>query len=184
MATKNIVPRANGEGGIGTSLKRWLKGFFTEIDVSGGVFIGGSSSSNKIDDYEEGTFTPTLTTDGVDFDSVTYDPLVFGKYQKIGSVVHIQIYMRTDAVTIGSASGSVLIGGLPFAGTNTYQGGAAAALARTWAVSTVNPSGGFILGSTLVLTNGDDGGLTSVSDVSTGVNGNQLVLVGSYTTSA
>ena len=33
MATKNIVPRANGEGGIGTSVKRWLSGFFKNINV-------------------------------------------------------------------------------------------------------------------------------------------------------
>ena len=33
MATKNIVPRANGEGGIGTSVKRWLRGFFKNINV-------------------------------------------------------------------------------------------------------------------------------------------------------
>ncbi|GGF71172.1 hypothetical protein GCM10011332_26450 [Terasakiella brassicae] len=42
MATKNIVPRANGEGSIGTSVKRWLKGWFNSVDVSGDVDIGGN----------------------------------------------------------------------------------------------------------------------------------------------
>lgn len=40
MATRNIVPRATGEGGIGTSLKKWLNGWFNNIngkDVSSGV---------------------------------------------------------------------------------------------------------------------------------------------------
>ncbi len=32
MATKNIVPRANGEGGIGTSAKRWLNAFFQNLN--------------------------------------------------------------------------------------------------------------------------------------------------------
>ena len=34
MATRNIVPRANEEGNIGTSLKNWLKGWFKDIFVS------------------------------------------------------------------------------------------------------------------------------------------------------
>lgn len=33
MATKNIVPRADGEGQIGTLLKKWLKGLFKNIHV-------------------------------------------------------------------------------------------------------------------------------------------------------
>ncbi len=31
MATKNIVPRADNEGGIGTSIKRWLTGYITTL---------------------------------------------------------------------------------------------------------------------------------------------------------
>jgi len=33
MATRNIVPRANEEGNIGTNLKRWLKGWFKDVFV-------------------------------------------------------------------------------------------------------------------------------------------------------
>lgn len=46
MTTKNIVPRADGEGTIGTSVKNWLKGFFKTI------FLGSSgivdSNSNEV----------------------------------------------------------------------------------------------------------------------------------------
>jgi len=31
MATRNIVPRATGEGNVGTSLKNWLAGYFVTI---------------------------------------------------------------------------------------------------------------------------------------------------------
>ena len=31
MATKNIVPRANGQGKLGTSSKGWLEGHFTDV---------------------------------------------------------------------------------------------------------------------------------------------------------
>lgn len=46
MATKNIVPRADGEGNIGTTIKNWLKGWFKSI------FLGASgivdSNSNEV----------------------------------------------------------------------------------------------------------------------------------------
>jgi len=33
MATRNVVPRGNEEGSLGTVLKRWLSGFFQWLDV-------------------------------------------------------------------------------------------------------------------------------------------------------
>lgn len=33
MATRNFVPRANNEGGIGTSVKQWASGFFQKLAV-------------------------------------------------------------------------------------------------------------------------------------------------------
>lgn len=60
------------------------------------------------------TWTPTLTTTGVNFSSVTYDAVTAGKYTKIGRVVFVEGKLRTDAVTVGSATGTVLIGGFPF----------------------------------------------------------------------
>lgn len=73
-----------------------------------------SADANTLDDYEEGTWTPTLTTTGVNFSSVTYDAVTAGKYTKIGRVVFVEGKLRTDAVTVGSATGTVLIGGFPF----------------------------------------------------------------------
>ena len=35
MATRNYVPRANGEGSIGTEKKHWGKGFFQDLVVGG-----------------------------------------------------------------------------------------------------------------------------------------------------
>jgi len=42
MATRNIVPRANEEGNIGTSLKNWLKGWFKDLFVSGNLTDGSN----------------------------------------------------------------------------------------------------------------------------------------------
>lgn len=40
MATRNIVPRANEEGNIGTLLKNWLKGWFKDLFISGNLTDG------------------------------------------------------------------------------------------------------------------------------------------------
>jgi len=40
MATPNLTPRNHQEGNIGTSLKNWLKGWFTSIFVSGTITDG------------------------------------------------------------------------------------------------------------------------------------------------
>lgn len=53
-------------------------------------------TSELLDDYEEGTFSPTLTTDGTDFTSVTYFAgFNGGKYTKIGRLVTVQIALGT-----------------------------------------------------------------------------------------
>ena len=60
MATPSIVPRANGEGGIGTSEKRWKDGYFNDIDVvgqvktnsvntTGDISVGGNINANSIE---------------------------------------------------------------------------------------------------------------------------------------
>jgi hypothetical protein len=76
-----------------------------------------SSNANTLDDYEEGEFTPTatFTTPG----TVSTASAV-GVYTKIGNVVTV---MGRIAITKGTASGDVVLGGLPFASINrsTYQ---------------------------------------------------------------
>jgi len=69
-----------------------------------------STNANTLDDYEEGTFTPTLfggTTAG----SVTSGTIT-GIYTKIGCRVFIGI--RVDNVTLSGAAGIWQIGNLPF----------------------------------------------------------------------
>ena len=79
-----------------------------------------SANANNLDDYEEGTWTPTYVAGGTNFTSVTYESQV-GKYTKIGNMVYVAWRMRTSALTVGSGSGTVLITGLPFtAVANVY----------------------------------------------------------------
>ena len=68
-----------------------------------------SSDVNTLDDYEEGTWTPTArgSTSG---GTATYSQQV-GRYVKIGKMVQIQCYLIW---TGGTGTGLMTIGGLPF----------------------------------------------------------------------
>jgi hypothetical protein len=67
-----------------------------------------SSNANTLDDYEEGTFTPTITSQ---FGTVTAYTSA-GTYTKIGRVVTCQ--MNINLTNVGSASGFLNFSGLPF----------------------------------------------------------------------
>ena len=77
--------------------------------VTLGTTTGVYSAANTLDDYEEGTFTPTV------FGATTAGTTVYnsqsGHYTKIGNTVtaHISI-----GVTSATGTGAIRIGGLPF----------------------------------------------------------------------
>ena len=91
---------------IGTSSNR-----FKDAYLSGGLYVGGTGSANYLDDYEEGTWTPTWTVASGSIASVGAK----GKYIKIGKRVFIWGDMKHSGNT--SASGVVGMTGLPFAAT-------------------------------------------------------------------
>lgn len=81
------------------------------IDFSATSDAGGMTSE-LLDDYEEGTFTPTWSSG---LTSVSYSSQV-GRYIKVGRFVHCQILL--DASPATKASSQVKIGGLPFTSAN------------------------------------------------------------------
>lgn len=92
-------------------------GRFKDLYLSGGVYLGGTGSANHLDDYEEGTFTPTLggsTTNP----TVTY-AIQSGVYTKIGNLVTATVVVGTSANTGGA--GSMQIKGLPFNAKNASE---------------------------------------------------------------
>ncbi len=165
---------------------------FNNVTVDGGIYIGGETSSNLLDDYEEGAWTPTLeATDGA-FTSVTYDTLRGGRYTKIGNTVHVQCYMRTDALdnTVGR-TGDVTIAGLPFASVTAstgLDGHCALSVGITSAFAGENPSMAFVGGGgqssiQLMYRTAADGNTSNLkpSDLGTGVNANIILVSGTYT---
>jgi hypothetical protein len=140
----------------------------------------GTGTSELFDDYEEGTWTPTLTTDGTDFDSVSYNAITAGRYTKVGNLVHIQCRLLTSAVTVGSASGYVQIGGLPFTSVSnsagTDDGTSAISIAGVSGFAGEQPSAGNVAANStksyLLYRTAADGSpaLTVISDVGSGNN--------------
>jgi hypothetical protein len=73
-----------------------------------------SSNANTLDDYEEGTWLPTIASQSGSFGSVTYNAGRAGYYTKIGRVVTISALVWVSSYTTGTASGQMRISSLPF----------------------------------------------------------------------
>ena len=78
---------------------------FRDLYLAGGVYLGGTGSANKLDDYEEGTWTPTFVDGTVGTNSSS------GQYTKIGNTVYVNINLNVSNTT--SLSGTD-VGTLPF----------------------------------------------------------------------
>jgi hypothetical protein len=144
---------------------------------TGGIqFNGDTAAANALDDYEEGTWTPTLVPDSGSFTSITYNPNRSGAYTKIGNCVVLQIFMFTNAITVGTASGSVSIGGLPFIPSTVRCSGA---LQNVYDFAASNaPEAIGNVGTSVYLwkrtTAGGSQSILQVSDLSTGATDNSF----------
>jgi hypothetical protein len=89
----------NGFIDLGTNFSR-----FKDLYLSGGAYLGGTAAANKLDDYEEGTWTSTVGG------NATYG-VNTARYTKIGRQVFASFDL--NITTIGTGS-TVEISGLPF----------------------------------------------------------------------
>tara|TARA_B100000683_G_scaffold134406_1_gene131154 strand:+ start:374 stop:994 length:621 start_codon:yes stop_codon:yes gene_type:complete len=107
--TGNVTGNLTGNSTVGGTL-----GVTGLITASGGVSIGSGGSSNVIDDYEEGTFTPTIEDpDGSGAVSTYYYRA--GKYTKIGNMVSVAITLSINSAgTLTASDDAVNITGLPY----------------------------------------------------------------------
>lgn len=78
-----------------------------------------SADANTLDDYEEGTWTPTIQDDSrSDAEDQAYTAQV-GIYTKIGRVVYIECELATSSLGTLTTSENVVIAGLPFTSSST-----------------------------------------------------------------
>ena len=92
--------RTDNSKDLGLSVLRWK-----DLYLSGGVYLGGTGAANKLDDYEEGTWTPTINVGTIAASEATYT--------KIGNQVHLRANIGN--ISDNSSTSSIAIGGLPFA---------------------------------------------------------------------
>ena len=71
-----------------------------------------SADANNLDDYEEGTWTPTFLFNTPGSSSFSYS-VQTGRYTKIGRMIYAS-FSLTASITKGTASGDLYVSGLPF----------------------------------------------------------------------
>lgn len=94
-------------------------GYLRMASGTGGIqFNGDTAAANALDDYEEGTWTPTYTQDGTP-NTATYATRS-GTYTKIGNLV--TVFFDIDASSLTAGSGNCRVDGLPFTVSNSMAG--------------------------------------------------------------
>jgi hypothetical protein len=108
-SSNQVRPMKNGSTSDSTQDLGASNGKWKDLYLSGGVYLGGTGAANKLDDYEEGTFTATLTS----ATPPSTPPTVTGLYTKIGRSVTVSMFF--ESVNTSGGSGSMVVTGLPFA---------------------------------------------------------------------
>jgi hypothetical protein len=113
--TDNAVLRADGTAGRAQDSALLVDDTGNITSFGGQVAFPAtanpSADANTLDDYEEGTFTPTMTFGGSST-GVTYNSQT-GRYTKIGRFVFFNLSI--GLTNNGSGSGAAVVTGLPFA---------------------------------------------------------------------
>jgi len=99
---------------LGTTTAR-----FKDAYLSGGVYLGGTGSANKLDDYEEGTWTSLVSTSGGNMTSLVHTN---NYYTKIGRLVTLSFDVGGNISSTGSEANFRFH--LPFSAINSTSQGA------------------------------------------------------------
>jgi|13_taG_2_1085334.scaffolds.fasta_scaffold16211_1 hypothetical protein len=116
----------------------WTTGFEVLGDgkarAKNGLLFGtDTTTANTLDDYEEGTFTPTILIDG-STTGTTQDSGNQGAYTKIGNTVICDF--TVGLTNKGSETGNITIGGLPFTIANSLTSTSIDGGSISWGFST------------------------------------------------
>jgi hypothetical protein len=161
---------------------------FKDLYLSGGVYLGGTGAANKLDDVEYGTWTPVYRPSAGAFSTITMN-IIDATYLKINNHVYLNAYIRTNNVVVGTASGALTIGGLPFT-SNVGYGQFVSTYHEAWSGTT--PIGGYAASNQNFIqlqtqpTAGGAHGTSNVTDMTTGAttSQNRIMITGFYITNA
>ena len=168
------IGNINPSGNLGTLVFETMtgtSGVFAErarIDADGLKFNGDTAAANALDDYEEGTWTPSIGGSSVLYSSGGY-------YTKIGNLVYIQFNIHVNTVGTGSVN---TISNLPFAPNVTYHYIGVDYWGAT-ASNFVNIHGSVRSGSVIVVW-GATSATNGVQTPNVFTNGTQLLMSGCY----
>ena len=154
------------------------------IDFSDTSDGSGTMSSELLDDYEEGTFTPFFTSTSAtgSGDIVSAYDIQMGSYTKVGNTAHIDIYLQTSATSWsyqngGANSQTLRIGGLPFSisSDSNYYPAASCGFFTNWTTWSAgySPMGYGVIGGTQMQL------VYSLSNTSTNITTNYINSLGS-----
>ena len=89
------------------------------ITNDGITFNGDTAAANALDDYEEGSYTPTFISSGASF---TYNHQ-YGYYQKVGNTVHVSFYitLHPSLTTVSGTTSNTLHVSVPFTATSATR---------------------------------------------------------------
>ena len=146
--------------------------------TTAGLHLGGTGAANALDDYEEGTWTPSFSASSPP--TVNYNSQV-GNYTKVGRMVMVNFYLVTGSVSGGS--GDLKIAGLPFAVNG--PAGSRTGNAQHWnsGINSNSSIGGYGSGTEIILAQNNNDRV-QVSDLRTSNDSNQLWWSFSYITNA
>jgi hypothetical protein len=151
----------------------------TGIGITFPATQSASSDANTLDDYEEGTWTPSLFAGGANMVS-SYNSDRNGAYTKVGNTVFWMA--RISDITKNAQSGALTLEGLPFTTNSSYFYSNA-----IWAYSGITSTGTIIMrtnvgGTNCVFQSTNTSGAGSPIEASAINGGNfNVILTGFYT---
>ena len=179
-----VIDETNNRIGVNTASPSQALDVTGDIEVSGGIYLGGTGSANYLDDYEVGTWTPAFEPASGSFSSITYSSTQnIGRYIKVGKQVTCLLQTNTSSISLGTAAVGLKITGLPFTPMNgSAIGGGACNVTQNWG-TTPDPIG-FLIGSTDAVAHLRTGNQQQVlpSTLRTTNDSNQMWAVITYTT--
>lgn len=138
LPTNNAGAIVDADADLGVSTHR-----FKDLYLSGGAYLGGTAAVNKLDDYEVGTWSPSIQRQNGSTPATFTVTAGSARYTKIGNTVHLMATI--SGISNGSSNGSNywVIYGVPFATQVIQYAGAALAYNSTGAESAyVGDAGG------------------------------------------
>jgi len=118
-AANAILPATTGGATRNSAIDLGTSGAkYKDLYLSGGVYLGGTGSANKISEYEIGSWTPVIkgNASGNNATMITAD----ARYTKVGSLLYVSAFLNTinfGAITSGT---HVVLTGLPYAAQADY----------------------------------------------------------------